>query len=97
MDDFDKIAFLFGSGISIPAKIPSTKEISEILLNSQSIVRGSAENFFFDDPKRYEWSLYKDILQRVQNFLNVLKTEIEQYYNNITRPINYEDIYGLWF
>jgi len=95
MDDFDKIAFLFGSGISIPAKIPSTLEISEILLNSKSIVRGSAENFFFDNPKRFEWSLYKDIPQRVQNFLNVLKIEIEQYYNNISRTINYEDIYYL--
>ena len=95
MIDSNKIAFLFGAGISIPAKIPSTIEISENILNSESIVRGSAENFFFKDPKKFEWSLYKDIPQRVQNFLNVLKTEIENYYNNINRSVNYEDIYYL--
>jgi len=91
----DRIAFLFGAGISIPAKIPSTGEISEILLNSKEIVRGLAENFYFDDPKRSDWSLYKDIPQRVQNFLNNIKTEIEQYYNNINRSVNYEDVYYL--
>ena len=95
MNTFDKIAFLFGAGISIPAKIPGTAEISEILLKSRDIVRGSAENFFFDKPERFDWSLNKDIPQRVQYFLNILKTEIEAYYGDNKRSINYEDIYYL--
>lgn len=68
-------------------------DISEIIFQSKNIVRGSAENFFFDDPSKYEWSLYKDVPERVQRFLNILKTEIAQYYHNIKRPINYEDVY----
>lgn len=90
-----RIAFLFGSGISIKAKIPSTEKITHTILDSKDIVRGSAENFFFDNPKRFDWSLYKDIPERVQIFLKILKTEIELYYNNVNRTINYEDIYFL--
>lgn len=90
-----KIAFLFGSGISIPAKILSTQEISRIILDSKYIVRGSAENFYFDNPKKNEWSLYKDVPERIQIFLNIIKTEIQEYYHNNERIINYEDIYYL--
>ena len=89
------IAFLFGSGISIPAKIPSTSRITKIILESSEIVLGSAENFYFDDPTKTYWSLYKDVPKRVQLFLNELKNEIQEYYGKKTRAVNYEDIYYL--
>lgn len=87
--------FLFGAGISIPAKISSTNEVTKTILNSTNIVRGSAENFYFDNPQNYYWSLYKDIPQRVQSFLKSLQKEIQDYYVEEKRIINYEDIYYL--
>jgi len=94
-DKIDKIVFLFGAGISIPAKIPSTETITKVILESKEIVRGSAENFYFDDPENNSWSLYKDIPIRVQTFLTSLKKEIEDYYDDKERTINYEDIFFL--
>jgi len=90
-----RIVFLFGAGISIPAKIPNTKEITQTLLYNKNIVRGSAENFYFDDPQNNDWSLYKDIPNRVQTFLLSLKDEIQDYYGKEKREINYEDIFYL--
>ncbi len=90
-----RITFLFGAGISIPAKIPSTDAITQIILESKEIVRGSAENFYFDNPKKTSWSLYNDIPNRVQFFLTSLKNEIQGYYDNPEREINYEDIFYL--
>lgn len=87
--------FLFGAGISIPAKISSTNEVTETILNNTNIVRGSAENFYFDNPQNYYWSLYKDIPKRVQLFLISLQKEIQDYYVEEKRIINYEDIYYL--
>jgi hypothetical protein len=87
--------FLFGAGISIPAKIPSTETITQVILESKKIVRGSAENFYFDDPKNNSWSLYKDVPVRVQSFLTSLKNEIQDYYDDERRKINYEDIFFL--
>jgi len=89
----DKIAFLFGAGISIPAKIPNTKEISEIILNSKEINRGGAENYFFGAIQ--SWNIYKDLPERVRTFLTFLRDEIENYYNDKDRIINYEDIFYL--
>ena len=94
-NNYSKIAFLFGSGISIPSKIPGTKDISKIIFNEHQIVRDSSENFFFDDPKKFEWSLYKEVPKRVQNFLKILKSELEEYYKDKDRSINYEDVFYL--
>jgi hypothetical protein len=94
-DIVEKIVFLFGAGISIPAKIPSTETITNVILESKEIVRGSAENFYFDDPINNSWSLYKDIPDRVQSFLVSLKNEIDDYYDDKERTINYEDIFFL--
>lgn len=94
-DKIDNIVFLFGAGISIPAKIPSTETITKVILESKEVVRGSAENFYFDDPENNSWSLYKDIPERVQTFLTSLKNEIEDYYDDKERTINYEDIFFL--
>ena len=58
-------------------------------------MRGSAENFYFDNPQNYDWSLYKDIPKRVQSFLISLQKEIQDYYVEEKRIINYEDIYYL--
>lgn len=38
----NNIAFLFGSGVSIPSKISSTKYITDIIFTGEGIVRGPA-------------------------------------------------------
>ena len=45
--------------------------------------------------RNYDWSLYKDIPKRVQSFLKSLQKEIQDYYVEEKRTINYEDIYYL--
>lgn len=91
----NKIAFLFGSGVSIPAKMPKTNEISDLIFEGKNIIRDSAMNFFIGNPSGFNWSIYKDVPKRVQSFIKILKSELTEYYKDSTRPINYEDVYYL--
>lgn len=90
------LSFLFGSGISIPAELPSTTYITEYVLNGKDIHRHSDETYYIDsgykpmiaDPNQY--------VLRNQIFLNRLKIEAELFYllwND--KYVNYEDIYYL--
>jgi hypothetical protein len=92
----NKIAFFFGAGISIPAKIPKTEEITQILLtgkfDDKNINRDLIGSYSVNNPK-LEWSLYNEIPGRVINFLKILRKELEKYYTKSIRSINYEDIY----
>ena len=82
-----RIAFLLGSGVSIPAGMPSTRCITERVLSGQGFKRYTNETYDFGDLE------YPDgFVRRVLSFLNSLKDEIARYYQN-KRPTNYEDLY----
>ena len=91
-----KTAFLFGAGISIPAELPSTTDITEFLLNSKNIFRHSDETYFIkqaNSPIPHDEVKY---VLRNQIFLKRLKIEAELFYLNWTNKIvNYEDLYYL--
>lgn len=89
------IAFLFGAGVSIPSKIPSTKDITEKIFLGEGIVRGMAENYFFGDPKKFDYDPYQEFIPRIVKFLNLLKKELQVFYQDSNEIINYEDIYYL--
>lgn len=89
------IAFLFGAGISIPSKIPSTKHITEKIFSGDGIVRGLAENYFFGDSSKFSYDPYQQFIPRIITFLNLLKKELKDYYQDSNATINYEDIYYL--
>ncbi len=89
MHNSARITFLLGSGISIPAEIPSTEEITETVLSSRDIVRHTNENYYLWPGK----DMGKGYVKRIQNFLRKLKSEIEDYCKRFRRDANYEDLY----
>lgn len=91
----NSIAFLFGAGISIPSKMPSTDFITQKIFSGQGVVRGAAEDYFFDDPSKYDYDPYQQYIPRITTFLKSLSRELEEYYNDSNATINYEDIYYL--
>lgn len=89
------IAFLFGAGVSIPSEIPSTKCITEKIFSGEGIVRGMAENYFFANSSKFDYDPYQKFIPRIITFLNLLKKELKEYYQDSDETINYEDIYYL--
>lgn len=89
LHNLPKITFLFGSGSSISAGMPSTEEITEKILFSEDIVRHTDENYYIWPNK----NLGKEYVGRAQNFLCKLKSEIKGYYKRLGRDTNYEDLY----
>lgn len=90
-----KIAFLFGAGVSIPAKIPKTETITNKIFTGEGIVRGTAEDYFFDNPEKFFWDPYQGYIPRIISFLKLLENELQNYYRKSTEPITYEDLYYL--
>lgn len=90
-----KLAFLFGAGVSIPAKIPSTKYITDKIFSGEGIVRGMAENYFFGDPKKFDYDPYQEFIPRIKIFLDLIKNELQGYYKESNETVNYEDTYYL--
>lgn len=87
------IAFLFGSGISLPAKLPSTQDITERVLTGKGVARHSDETYYFGKPMN---GMPDEYIPKVVSFIRRLKMEIDNYYAfNQNRQTNYEDIYSL--
>ncbi|NIA13225.1 MAG: hypothetical protein GWP08_04030 [Nitrospiraceae bacterium] len=96
-----KLAFLFGAGISIPAGMPGTSQITEKVLSGEGITRHSSGVYYSGPP------LDRTSVPRVRVFLNILKAECDAFYStgsteqSIQRPqgafgrheTNYEDLY----
>lgn len=86
-----RIAFLLGSGISIPAKMPSTQVITKQILSGEGVMRHSDGNYYFDEPL---YGTPDEYVPQVVVFLNRLKIEIDLYYLYETGHFtNYEDLY----
>ncbi len=87
------IAFLFGSGISIPVGMPRVNEITDQILSGKDIIQG---RLTYDS---WECLCAKagfpdEYVPRVVIFLKKLKIEIDRYYlNQNGRVTNYEDLY----
>jgi len=90
------LAFLFGSGISIPAGIPSMSKITNIILQGKGIRRHSIGTYEFGEPLYSHANIKDEYIPRVVSFLNRLKMEIDVYYqSDRNRLTNYEDLYYL--
>lgn len=90
------LAFLFGSGISIPADIPSMSKITNIILHGKGIRRHSTGTYEFGEPLYAHANFNDEYVPKVVSFLNRLKIEIDVYYlSDNNRSTNYEDLYYL--
>ena len=90
-----RIVFLLGSGVSIPAGMPTTDEITERVLSGEGIY---LDEEIFTCRKHHEPAIakiQKENVERVVKFLHRLKVEIDYYYEkqNFRHETNYEDLY----
>jgi len=89
----EKLAFLFGSGTSLPARVASTSQITERVLTGTDVSRHSDETYYFGKPM---YGMTDEYVPKVVSFIRRLKTEIDNYYSfHSNRETNYEDIYSV--
>jgi hypothetical protein len=89
-----RIAFLLGSGVSIPAGMPSTMDITEKILSGEGVKRHTNGNYYFDQSLYAHKGIKDKYVKRVVTFLEMLKVEIDLYYlNHPWHSTNYEDLY----
>lgn len=89
----NNISFLLGAGASIAAGMPTTKEITEQVLSGKNVGYHSSKIYLLN----YQTPCYQDSpLESVLKFLNIIKTEIDNYYKkDVNRETNYENLYYL--
>ena len=94
-----KVSFLFGSGISIPAGMPCVKQITEKVLSGIDVAHYTGGTYYFGPPPYAHAGIPDEYVPRVVKYLNRISIEIGQYYsskrlgNYSERKINYEDLY----
>lgn len=91
------IAYLFGAGISIPAGLPSTQEITETILQGRherlgNISRHSNMRYYFGEPMYAHAGIDDHITPRVTQFCNLIQNDLRKYYNS-RYTVNYEDLF----
>lgn len=83
-----RISWLLGAGISIPASLPSTQQITDRVLSGKRIRRHSDSTFYLDGPEAGDRTV-----RCLVGLLTILKREIDDYYSGEpTRHTNYEDL-----
>lgn len=93
----ERIAILFGAGISIPAGMPSTQSITEKVLSGENIMHHTGGNYYFRKPQYHHMGLPDEYVPGILYFMKRLKIEIDLYYSKypFKHNTNYEDIYFL--
>ncbi|MDX9974772.1 MAG: SIR2 family protein [FCB group bacterium] len=85
-----RLAFLFGSGVSVPAGMPTTGEIAERIFSGYGVARHTDESYYFGPPLYPDIQDVDDHVTSVVAFLNLLEDERRRFYGDLYR-VNYED------
>jgi len=89
----NKIIFLFGAGISAPAGLPLSNNLTEIILSGKDIYRNTAGNYSFGKkPSIIHENFYET---RVLEVVRILYQYLTEYYFHRNRTPNYEDFFQL--
>lgn len=89
-----RVSFLFGSGVSMPARMPSVSQITEKVLSGTGVMRHSDGNYYFGQPLYANAGFPDEYIPRIVTFLERLSVEIKRYYiSNPERVVNYEDLF----
>jgi SIR2-like domain len=91
-----KVSFLFGSGISIPAGMPCVNQITDKVLSGIDVSRHSDGTYYFGPPLYAHAGVPDEWVPRIVTYLKRLSVEIERYYSfdpERADNINYEDLY----
>lgn len=88
----DDLLFLFGSGASLAAGMPSTSHITEAALSGAGVTYGEATYWLPAEPNE----IVHDDVTPIVGFLAILKRLYDRYYEGgLWRPVSYEDLYFL--
>lgn len=89
-----KATFLLGSGISIPAKIPSLKRLTDSILSGEEfILQSDGELIRIGTCPEHQIREGRERVRRVLIFLDWLKTHANSRYAELAeRWVNYEDL-----
>jgi len=96
-----KVSFLFGAGTSIPAGIPSTKDITDSIILGKDIrdglefFRHSDDHFYKKPDNSFEMAYGKNMVSNITKFLSRIVPEVEYFLGTrgFERPANYEDLF----
>jgi hypothetical protein len=87
-----KIAFLLGSGFSIPAGVPGTSKITEQIISCNNIHRHS-DGFYLQGPDSSSLGSRTDLyIPRIKGLIEIIKKEVQDYYLD-ENWADYEHIY----
>ena len=95
-DSARRITFLLGAGSSIPAGMPSTETLTEIVLlgadmkTAKSVFRHTHSTYYLGYPNVPG----EDCVPQVHGLLQILKGEVDRYYKT-RHAANYENLYYL--
>ncbi len=79
------IAFLFGAGISQPAGIEKTNEITDNIIERRNeVVSGNDKPFLIIEREK---------LKQIFRIFDTIKTDFNEFYTELKREMNYEDYY----
>ncbi|MFH1893741.1 MAG: SIR2 family protein [Candidatus Zixiibacteriota bacterium] len=96
LESSNKVVFLLGAGASIPAGMPTTRDISCQVVTGQGYVRSSDETFYPGKPMGYEVGLKCQFTPRVVQFIQILIAAFHKYARRTgVRDISYEDLFYL--
>ena len=88
------ISFLLGSGVSIPAEMPSTDDITKQILCGNDIMRHTDSSYYFGPPLYAHLGQSDEYVPSMIEYMHILKKEIDWYYKEQhVRDTNYEDLY----
>jgi len=89
-----KIAFLLGSGVSVPAGYPSLNEITNQVISGDGIYHENDGTYSFNVSSNVKMGFKDEYVPRIIVFLNRIKVEIDLYYYKVYNHFtNYEDLY----
>jgi hypothetical protein len=87
------ISLLLGSGASVPAKMPKTHEITDLVISGNDVWKSTDGSYYLEKTKQMGW----DVLEtsRITKFVNILKQQIDIFYEKGVqqRDTTYEDLY----
>lgn len=89
-----RVAFLLGAGVSLPAGMASTGDITDRVLSGQGVARHTDDRYYLGAPMYAHAGFPDEHVPRIVPLLAILKARIDNYYGDPSvRPTNYEDLY----
>jgi len=92
-----QVTFLLGAGVSIPAGMPTTAQLTDCILNNDGFCLKCGWEFVYMQPhdRGILFASDREPVKRIQHYLQLLRSEIANRYHVAQQQVNYEDIYDL--